>query len=219
MTKQKIILDSDGNSIWLDPAEKLRKIASSIKVKMDDIRNKYIENENAIKPKKLNYTLLINQILTFEFHRFPQVRRDYAQSIDVDTLKGYINCYFELLDYILWCYPDFLSTKALFCLFVGVAPIVYNDWLFSNDPDISVEMQFLETHLQDVTLLSSQTGLAKEKSAENRLKAGGIGHNLQLKNDNEGQQTTINLVSYDAESLQHQIAKMGLTVTKKSTKN
>ena len=99
-------------------------------------------------------------------------------------------------------------------MFCGIEPYCYNQWLISRDPDIVSEIQFAETHFEEITVLSAQTGRLKEKSSENRLKSNGIGHNLNLKTDEEKTQT-INVITYDADSVNKQLANMGIKLIDK----
>lgn len=204
-----IILNTDGTSIWTDPHEKLEAVKVALLPNLQKIKTKWETNEVAQYPRKLEYNPFISQSLTLQFRKFPKVQSNYAVDIDIDTLREYINCYFDLVEFILDFYPEFVSTKSLFILWCGVEPYVYSQWLISSHPEILSEIQFVETHLEEVTMLSAQTGRLKEKSSETRLKSNGIGHNLNLKTV-EDTTPTINLVSFDKDSVLRKLENLGV---------
>lgn len=209
-----IVYNEDGSPIWTDPKEKLDVVKQALEPQLETIKKKWDRNEIAEFPRKLEFNSYINQLLVINFRKFPKVSSKYAVDIDVETLREYVNCYFDLVEFILGYYQEFVSTKPLFCMFCGIEPYCYNQWLISPNPDILAEIQFVETHLEEITVLSAQTGKLKEKSSENRLKSNGIGHNLNLKTAEESA-PTINLVSFDVDSVTRQIANMGIKVIDK----
>lgn len=204
-----IILNPDGSSIWTDPKEKLELIKKALTPNLQILKTKWDYNESAQYPRKLEYNPFISQSLTLQFRKFPKVPNNYAVDIDVETLREYIDCYFDLVGFILDFYPEFVSTKPLFIMFCGVDPYTYSQWLISPKSEIQSEIQFVETHLEEITVLSAQTGRLKEKSSETRLKSNGIGHNLNLKTEEENT-PTINLVSFDAESVARKLENLGV---------
>jgi len=209
-----IAFNEDGTSVWFDAEEKLKTIKAALLPHLETIKKKWDKNEIAAFPRKLEFNSYINQLLVINFRKFPKVSSKYAVDIDIETLRSYVNCYFDLVEFVLEYYQEFVSTKPLFCMFCGIEPYCYNQWLISPNPDILAEIQFVETHLEEITVLSAQTGKLKEKSSENRLKSNGIGHNLNLKSDEE-KTPTINLVSFDVDSVSRQIANMGIKVIDK----
>ena len=209
-----IAYNEDGSPVWFDAREKLKIVKEAILLQLQDIQKKWNRNEVAQFPRKLEFNSYINQLLVINFRKFPKVPSKYAVDVDVETLREYVDCYFDLVEFILSYYPEFVSTKPLFCMWAGVEPYRFNQWLVSPNPDILSEIQFVETHLEEITILSAQTGKLKEKSSENRLKSNGIGHNLNLKSE-EDKTPTINLVSFDADSVARQIANMGIKVIDK----
>ena len=209
-----IPINTDGEMLWYDPFAKLEKIKQAIQPQLESIKKKWDKNEVSQFPRKLEFNTYISQMLALNFRKFPKIPSKYAVDVDVQTLKDYIDCYFDLVEFILCFYEEFVSTKPLFCMFCGVEPYCYNQWLISQNPDVVSEIQFAETHFEEITVLSAQTGRLKEKSSENRLKSNGIGHNLNLKTAEEST-PTINLVAYDAESISRQIANMGIKLIDK----
>lgn len=209
-----IVYNEDGSPIWVDAKQKLDAVKQALLPQLEIIKKKWEKNEIAMFPRKLEFNSFINQLLVINFRKFPKVSSKYAVDIDVETLREYVDCYFDLVEFILSYYQEFVSTKPLFCMFCGIEPYCYNQWLISPNPDILSEIQFVETHLEEITVLSAQTGKLKEKSSENRLKSNGIGHNLNLKTAEESA-PTINLVSLDVDSVTRQIANMGIKVIDK----
>lgn len=210
----QIPMNENGELLWANPYDKLEKIKEAMKPCLESVQKKVKQNDMAQFPRKLEFNGYINQMLVVNFRKFPKVPSKYAVDVDVETLKDYATCYFDLIAYVLDYYQEFVSTKPLFCMFCGIEPYCYNQWLISPDADIVTEIQFLETHFEEITVLSAQTGKLKEKSSENRLKINGIGHNVNLKN-NDDNIPTINLVSFDVDSVQRQIANMGIKVIEK----
>jgi hypothetical protein len=209
-----VVYNEDGTPIWVDAQEKLNAVKQALLPQLQDIKKKWDKNEISMYPRKLEFNSYINQLLVINFRKFPKVPSKYAVDVDIETLRDYVNCYFDLIEFILQYYQEFVSTKPLFCMFCGIEPYCYNQWLISQNPDILTEIQFVETHLEEITVLSAQTGKLKEKSSENRLKSNGIGHNLNLKTEEE-KIPTINLVSFDVDSVSRQIANMGIKVIDK----
>ena len=204
-----IVLNPDGTSIWTDPHEKLEAVKSALTPHLQRIKTKWEYNENSQYPRKLEFNPFLSQTLVLNFRRYPKIPSNYAIEIDIHTLREYIDCYFDLVEYILQFYPEFVSTKSLFILWCGVDSYAYSQWLISPNPDILAEIQFVETHLEEITILSAQTGRLREKSSETRLKSNGIGHNLNLKNTEETTQT-INLVSFDKDSVLRKLENLGV---------
>lgn len=204
-----IVLNPDGTSIWTDAREKLEAVKSALTPHLQRIKTKWEYNENSQFPRKLEFNPFLSQTLVLNFRRYPKIPSNYAIEIDIHTLREYIDCYFDLVEYILQFYPEFVSTKSLFILWCGVDSYAYSQWLISPNPDILAEIQFVETHLEEITILSAQTGRLREKSSETRLKSNGIGHNLNLKNTEETTQT-INLVSFDKDSVLRKLENLGV---------
>ena len=204
-----IVLNPDGTSIWTDAREKLEAVKSALTPHLQRIKTKWEYNENSQFPRKLEFNPFLSQTLVLNFRRYPKIPSNYAIEIDINTLREYIDCYFDLVEYILQFYPEFVSTKSLFILWCGVDSYAYSQWLISPNPDILAEIQFVETHLEEITILSAQTGRLREKSSETRLKSNGIGHNLNLKNTEETTQT-INLVSFDKDSVLRKLENLGV---------
>lgn len=205
----EIVLNADGTSIWTDAREKLEAVKSALTPHLQRIKTKWEYNENSQYPRKLEFNPFLSQTLVLNFRRYPKIPSNYAIEIDINTLREYIDCYFDLVEYILQFYPEFVSTKSLFILWCGVDSYAYSQWLISPNPDILAEIQFVETHLEEITILSAQTGRLREKSSETRLKSNGIGHNLNLKNTEETTQT-INLVSFDKDSVLRKLENLGV---------
>lgn len=204
-----IVLNPDGTSIWTDAREKLEAVKKALLPHLQRIKTKWEHNETEQYPRKLEFNPFLSQTLVLNFRKYPKIPSNYAVEIDTETLKEYINCYFDLVEYILDFYPEFVSTKSLFIMWCGVDSYAYSQWLISPNPDILSEIQFVETHLEEITVLSAQTGRLKEKSSEIRLKSNGIGHNLNLKTAEETTQT-INLVSFDKESVLRKLENLGV---------
>ena len=204
-----IVMNADGTSIWTDPHEKLEAVKSALTPHLQRIKTKWEYNENSQYPRKLEFNPFLSQTLVLNFRRYPKIPSNYAIEIDIHTLREYIDCYFDLVEYILQFYPEFVSTKSLFILWCGIDSYAYSQWLISPNPDILAEIQFVETHLEEITILSAQTGRLREKSSETRLKSNGIGHNLNLKNTEETTQT-INLVSFDKDSVLRKLENLGV---------
>lgn len=208
-----IVLTPDGESIWADPQEKLKVIKAGLLSHLQKIKMKWDTNESSQYPRKLDYSGVIANRLTLEMHKFPIVPTKYAIDIDADTLRAYVSCYFDLLEFIMSYYDEFISTKNVFCQFLGVDSYVYNQWLISENPQVLAEIQFVEGHLVDSAMLLAQTGKIKEKSTEIRLRSADLGHNINIKPaiDDKPQ---INLVAYDIESVQRAISGFGLNTKK-----
>lgn len=205
-----IVLNADGTSIWTDAREKLEAVKSALKVHLERIEVKVLANENSTYPRKLeNFSNAIYKRIQLCLNKFPIVPTRYAVDIDIATLKDNINCFYEMVEYIMDYYEDFIITKVLFVNFLRCESFVYNQLLLSPDPDILTEMHILDENFVNETLLSAEVGKTKEKSSSIRMSVDGVGHNVSLKPTFEDK-PTINVISYDAESVSRAIANMGI---------
>lgn len=205
----EIVLNEEGESIWVDPNEKLDAIKIALTPYLQRIKTKWEYNETRQFPQKLDYSATILSRLTLAFRKFPLVPSRYAMNIDVGTLKQYITCFFDLVEFIMEYYDEFICTKNVFCQFMGIESFVYNKWLLSTNPEVLAEIQFVEGYLIDSAMLQAQTGKVKEKSTEIRLRSSDLGHNINIKPAVD-EKPTINVVAYDVESVQRTISGLGL---------
>lgn len=204
-----IVLNADGTSIWTNPQQKLEEVKNSLLPHLQRIKTKWDYNESSQYPRKLDFSATILSRLTLAFRKFNLVPSKYAVDIDVETLKEYIRCFFDLIEFIMEYYDEFICTKNVFCQFVGVESFVYNNWLISSNPEVLAEIQFVEGYLIDSAMLQAQTGKVKEKSTEIRLRSSDLGHNINIKPAID-EKPQINVISYDAESIAKSLANMGI---------
>lgn len=205
----EIILNEDGVNIWTNPLEKLEAVKSALLPHLQRLKVKWETNEHSQYPRKLDFSGIIANRLTLEMHKFPIVPTKYALDISYETLRQYVTCYFNLIEFIMSYYDEFISTKNIFCQFLGVESYVYNQLLLSSHPDILAEMQFVEGHLVDSNMLLAQTGKIKEKSTEIRLRSSDLGHNINIKPAID-EKPQINVVAYDVDSVKNMISGFGL---------
>lgn len=205
----EIVLNKDGSNIWSNPHQKLDVIKADLTPHLKAIKIKWDFNEKSQFPRKLDYSSTILSRLTLSFRKFPLVPTKYAMDIDIDTLKEYTTCFFDLIEFIMTYYDEFICTKNVFCQFMGIESYVYNSWLISPDPDILAEIQFIEGYLVDSAMLQAQTGKVKEKSTEIRLRSSDLGHNINIKPAVD-EKPPINVIAYDVESIQKAISGFGL---------
>ena len=206
-----IVLNPDGTSIWTDPHTKLDAVKSALLPHLQRLKVKWDANENSMYPRKLDFSGIIANRLTLEMHKFPIVPTKYAVDIDHQTLREYVSCYFDLIEFIMSYYDEFISTKNIFCQFLGVESYVYNQLLLSPHPEILAEIQFVEGHLVDSNMLLAQTGKIKEKSTEIRLRSSDLGHNINIKPAVD-EKPQIQVVAYDLNSVQKAISGFGLNM-------
>ena len=207
----EIVINEEGDSIWIDPKEKLESIKKALLPHLQQLKLKWDRNENSQFPRKLDFSGIIANRLTLEMHKFPIVPTKYALEINHETLKQYVTCYFELIEFIMCYYDEFISTKNIFCQFLGVESFVYNRLLLSQNYDIVAEMQFVEGHLVDSNMLLAQTGKIKEKSTEIRLRSSDLGHNINIKPAID-EKPQINVIAYDVDSVKSMISGFGLNM-------
>lgn len=206
-----IILNEDGSNLWVDPHKKLEEVKEVLTPHLQRIKMKWEYNENAQYPRKLDFSSTILSRLTLAFRKFPLVPSRYAMDIDIDTLKEYTTCFFDLIEFIMSYYEEFICTKNVFCQFMGVESYVYNQWLISSNSEICTEVQFVEGYLVDSAMLQAQTGKVKEKSTEIRLRSSDLGHNINIKPAVD-EKPQIQVVAYDLDSVQRAISGFGLNM-------
>ena len=206
-----IVLNPDGTSIWTDAREKLEAVKSALTPHLQRIKTKWEYNENSQYPRKLDFSSTILSRLTLAFRKFPLVPSRYAVDIDIETLKQYTSCFFDLVEFIMEYYDEFICTKNVFCQFMGIESFVYNNWLLSGNADILAEIQFVEGYLVDSAMLQAQTGKVKEKSTEIRLRSSDLGHNINIKPAVD-EKPQIQVVAYDLDSVQRAISGFGLNM-------
>ena len=204
-----IVMNADGTSIWTDPHEKLEAVKSALTPHLQRIKTKWEYNENSQYPRQLSFNSQLATRLSLIFHRFPIVPSKYAIDIDIDTLKDYVDCFYELVEYIMDYYEDFIITKVLFVNFLRCESYVYNQLLLSPDPDILTEMHIIDENFVNETLLSAEVGKTKEKSSSIRMSVDGVGHSVSLKPTFEDK-PTINVISYDVESITKRLENLGV---------
>lgn len=207
----EIVLNPDGTSIWTDAREKLEAVKSALTPHLQRIKTRWEYNENSQYPRKLDFSSTILSRLTLAFRKFPLVPSRYAVDIDIETLKQYTSCFFDLVEFIMEYYDEFICTKNVFCQFMGIESFVYNNWLLSGNPDILAEIQFVEGYLVDSAMLQAQTGKVKEKSTEIRLRSSDLGHNINIKPAVD-EKPQIQVVAYDLDSVQKAISGFGLNM-------
>ena len=215
----EIIYDEQGNPIWsdntwIDPNEKLETIKSKLSSKLDTVKRKVDANDKSMYPRKLNFNPYITSSLLNELSSYQNVQYNDAIAISIDTLKEYIGAFRKLWSWVLDYYIDYIATKQQFCAFCGISYNAYNQLLLNDNPEIAVEMERLEGDLGEVQVLSAQSGLNKEKTTETRLRADGIGHGMNLKNEEERKQI-IQIVSYTPDAINQKLANMGLMIENK----
>lgn len=204
-----IVLNADGTSIWTNPQEKLEEVKNSLLPHLQRIKTKWDYNESSAFPRKLEFNAQISQRVTLTLRKFPIVPSKYATELDIDLLRDYIDTFYQMVEFIMDFYEDFLVTKVLFCQFLGIDTWTYNQLLLSPDPDILTEMRIVDEMFVNATLLSAQIGKTKEKSSEIRMRVDGVGHSVEMKPSGD-EKTTINLISYDPDSVKRSLANMGI---------
>lgn len=210
-----IVLNSDGTSIWTDPKEKLEAVKAALIPHLQRIEAKVKANDSSMYPRKLeNFSNAIYKRIQLCLNKFPIVPTKYAVDIDLDTLKDNINSFYEMVEFVMDYYEDFIMTKVLLCNFLRVESYVYNQLLLSSNPDILTEMHILDENFVNETLLSAEVGKTKEKSSSIRMSVDGVGHSISLKPAFD-EKPTINVISYDAETVAKSIANMGIKLIDK----
>lgn len=194
-----IINNDDGSFVWIPPKEKLKQVIETIEPIMCKVRRRVADNECREKPQKLNLNTYIATNLFNALSVFPNVPYNCAIAVDVETLREYIMSFRYLVGHIIDSYDDYVCTKEQFNAFMGISYGAYNTLLISSDADILAEMERLEGFLGEIQLVSAQTGIFKEKSTETRLRADGIGHGMNLKNEEDKKGgITVNVFDPDA---------------------
>ena len=204
-----IVLNADGTSIWTNPQEKLEEVKKNLLPHLQKIRTKWDINEASQFPRKLEFNAQISQRVTLALRKFKIVPSKYATELGIELLRDYINSFYEMVDFIMEFYEEFLVTKVLFCQFLGIDTWTYNQLLLSSDPDILTEMRIIDEMFVNATLLSAQVGKTKEKSSEIRMRVDGVGHSVEMK-PSVDEKTTINVISYDPDSVKRSLANMGI---------
>lgn len=202
-----IINNDDGSFVWIPPEEKLEKVKDAMSLTMTKVATKVHRNEEREKPLKLNLNTYIATNLFNVLSQFPNVPHNVATSVDFETLREYILAFRELVSYIIDYYDDYVCSKEQFNAFMGISFSAYNQLLISADPDILAEMERLEGFLGEIQLVSAQTGMFKEKSTETRLRADGIGHGMNLKNE-EDKKGGITVNVYDPEAINKRLGNI-----------
>lgn len=181
---KNIIIDENGDVIWENAFEKLEKVKAEIQKELSVIKRRYDINERAQMPRKLNFNATLTQTLFIAFNRFKKIPYKYAIQIEYEVLSEYVSAYMELLGYIKDYYPDFVGSKALFTAFIGISASAYSYLLTAcPDPDVLGELEMLNDKLCEMEFLSAQSGLAKEKSTESKLRADTVGYGVNLTPD------------------------------------
>lgn len=210
-----IVLNGDGTSIWTDPKEKVEAVKIALIPHLQRIEAKVKANDSSMYPRKLeNFSNMIYKRILLCLNQFPIVPTKYAVEIDIDTLKDNINQFYNLVGFIMDYYDDFIITKVLFCNFLRVESYVYNNLLISPNSEILTEMRILDENFVNETLLSAEVGKTKEKSSSIRMSVDGVGHSISLKPAFD-EKPTINVISYDAETVAKSIANMGIKLIDK----
>ena len=195
----KTIINEDGSFVWIPPKEKINYIKEDLAETLERVRLRVEKNEARDKPQKLNLNTYISTKLFNALSYFPNVPYNCAINIDLETLREYILAFRKLVGYIIDYYDDYVCTKEQFNAFMGISYGAYNTLLISSDADILAEMERLEGFLGEIQLVSAQTGIFKEKSTETRLRADGIGHGMNLKNEEDKKGgITVNVFDPDA---------------------
>lgn len=203
----KEIINEDGSFVWIPPKEKLDKITEMIAPTLKRCQERVYQNECRDKPQKLNLNTYIATNLFNALSVFPNVPYNCAIDIDAETLREYILAFRYLVSHIINSYEDYVCTKEQFNAFIGISYGAYNTLLMSSDADILAEMERLEGFLGEIQLVSAQTGMFKEKSTETRLRADGIGHGMNLKNE-EDKKGGITVNVYDPDSINKRLGNI-----------
>lgn len=180
---ETIVINDDGSYLWTDPQIKLDKLKQDVEPKLREIALRYERNESSQYPRKLNYNTQITTILMNSLSQFKNIPNIYVNGMSAETFRDYIIKFREMVSWVLEFYPDYVCSKEQFNAFMGITFSAYNDLLNSSNPDILCEAERLEGFLGELQLVSAQTGIFKEKTTETRLRADGIGHNLNLRPD------------------------------------
>lgn len=175
------IIDNSGRLVWEDPKEKLEYVVSKISPIMQTINNKIVENESKYYPRKLNFNTKITTYLLNILSEYENVPYNYAILIDLQTLIEYSKYFRKLVSFIVNYYDDYICTKEQFCAFLGISYSSYNELLVSNKGDILAEMERLEGFFGELQFAAGQSGVYKEKTTENKLKAVGLGHSVDMR--------------------------------------
>lgn len=203
-----IVIDEDGELLWIDAFEKLEKIKESITPELQTIKIRYEKNENSDYPRKLNFNANLTQVLFIAFSKFKKIPYNYAIGVDAETFRDYANAYMELLSYIKGFYPDFIGSKTTFTTFMGISANAYTNILTtSQDPDLVAEIESLNDKLCELEVVSAQSGISKEKSTETKLRADGVGYGLNLRPDIQSI-TINNNLKLDKENVDRRIASI-----------
>lgn len=204
----EIVIDENGEPLWVNAFEKLEKIKESITPELQTIKIRYEINENSDKPRKLNFNANLTQILFIAFSKFKKIPYSYAISIDAETFRDYADAYMQLLSYIRDFYPDFIGSKTTFTAFMGISANAYANILTtSQNADLVAEIESLNDKLCELEVVSAQSGISKEKSTETKLRADGVGYGLNLRPDIQSI-TINNNLKLDKENVDRRIASI-----------
>lgn len=192
--KGDIIIDSESKRVFGDPQEKLSNLKEKLLPTLEELKKRIYFNERRDKPLRISYNTTVSNKLNILMRREKLVEFHLASRISASELLEFINAFYDLIDFIVDYIYDFVPTKAQFCGFLGTTTVVYNNLLNSPDPEILASITSLEEAIGDISFTSSQSGTYKETSTMNRLKAKGIGHDIDMKSDSEKMPTmTINM--------------------------
>ncbi len=178
-----------------------------IKPHLEVVAKKMQDNDNSLKPRKLNFNTYIATNLFNILSIYPNVPHNVATNIDKDTLREYILAFRELVSYIILYYCDYVCSKEQFNAFIGISYGAYNSLLTSSNPDVLAEMERLEGFFGELQFAAAQTGLLKEITTETRLRADGIGHAMNLKNDDD-KKMSITMNVYDPDAVNRQLGNI-----------
>ena len=177
------------------PQEKLERIKKSLQPKLQQIKEKVDANEKRMYPQKLNFIGIINNYIDTEVRKGDRIKYNEAISIDYITLKGFYDCWFDLMGFVRDYYPEYFANKQLFSGFCGFSTQAFDYLCNSPDGDIIALMNSLVDSMVDGNFVAGQSGTVSGSMTTSRLKAGGnAGYDVRIKNDSEQTQTNNFLV-------------------------
>lgn len=200
----RIILDADGNSIWADSGERLKDIKFILQPHLEDIKKKIDANDKRMYPQKLNFIPTITNLLDGYLRKKRLVRYDYAKDIDADTLQEFSEAFFDLLIFIRNYVPEYVANKQTFCAFVSISVSAFNELRNSNDGDIVAIIENLSDSFMETNMSGAMGGTVNTTATFNRMRAKDSGYSMQLKADEQQQQSN-NLIIMDNDTVKKQL--------------
>lgn len=199
-----IILDANGNSIWGESSERLKDIKSILQSHLEEIKKKIEFNDKKMYPQKLNFIPNITNLLDGYLRKKRLVRYDYAINIDADTLQEFSEAFFDLLIFIRTYVPEYVANKQTFCAFISIPVSAFNELRNSTDGDIVAIIENLSDSFMETNMSGAMGGTVNTTATFNRMRAKDSGYSMQLKADEQQQQSN-NLIIMDNDTVKKQL--------------